>query len=418
MLKDILSLLLLALFITSCKDNGIIPSSTTPIDTTSLDSQLKIKWQAPHNSVDTSYDFSFFPLNYKGNVLINSTFEKDKDIFFMRDGETGELIWQWEDLNTNANSSRLGKTLYNNSLCYTANRNSYLLDLDIGQTIWQYSDPECLNGFITHLGNFFYVTRNQCYNNDRPNSTLIRTDLRSPLPLWEEVYTIYKSENDGYAPSIHVPALWLHPSGDSILLFQNRQINYSNLADRIDLYAFNLSQDSLLWRRDSITPSGNSSVQPPLVHEDKIYFTGQRTISCFDALSGDLIWENELGDGIFTHFLLSNILLVDGVLVVKNDYKYLHGLDPDTGVELWCQKETGHSKTYMVYYDGHVYFNGDGYLFKVTVLTGEIQWKFKSPNKDNGYRDASFHSTGVAIDPELKHLYTSDGYFIMCVDLE
>ena len=407
-----------SLILYACGDDDLLPiSCDDSVDTIAIELIPTIKWQVPLNPIDTSYRISFEPLVYDGNALFSVRFLEDWDILYMRDGSTGEQLWRWEDPTETGYSSKVGKSRYQNRLCYTKWGKNYVLDLNTGQVIWEQEDKECGSPRITRLGNFFYTVHQPC--GQVPTSvTLVRTDLRKDYPAWDSVYTVYAADNQGYTPSFEMPALWVTPSGDSILYFQNRQIHYSNnLEDRVDLHAYNLSQDRLLWRRDSITPSGNSSVQPPLVSEDKVYFTGERVILCFDALTGELIWKNELGDGMNVHFLLSNMLIADHILVVKNTNDNAYGLNPDTGVEIWRQEEAEAANTSMVYYDGHVYFTGGRYLHKIAVATGEIKWKFKSPMRSQGYYDALFWYTGVAIDPELQHLYTSDGHFIYCFDL-
>ena len=58
------------------------------------------------------------------------------------------------------------------------------------------------------------------------------------------------------------------------MIFQNRQYDFINRNRRIDMYAYNMSQKKYEWKIDSFTRTGNTSVFPILVKEDRLYFQG------------------------------------------------------------------------------------------------------------------------------------------------
>lgn len=70
-------------------------------------------------------------------------------------------------------------------------------------------------------------------------------------------------------------------------------------------------------------------------------------------------------------------------------------------------------------FEGVVYLtSGQGRLCAFDALTGATIWKERSPNYTNPKSsEASFSSTGIAIDSVRRLLYTSDEYYIMCVKL-
>ena len=206
-------------------------------------------------------------------------------------------------------------------------------------------------------------------------------------------------------------SLWVHPGGDSILVFQNRQVNFLTSDGKVDLYAYNINQDTILWRTDDITANGNSSIQPPIVYEDKVYFQGGFYISCFDALTGELIWMRDDFSARSEHFFVSNMVAADGILAAKADNDFLFGYDANTGETIWKQTDVGASSSEMIYHDGKVYYTA-GKLYAIDIRTGNIHWALSSPNPNTGF------SAGVAIDKTFNYLYANDRFYAMCIRLD
>ena len=176
-----------------------------------------------------------------------------------------------------------------------------------------------------------------------------------------------------------------------------------------------MTQDTLAWKIDSITPTGNSSVRLPIIDNDHIYFQGSQGASCIDASTGTILWQRQFPGESFFH--ASNIL-VDDKLILNGTTDHIYALSTQTGSLLWDNPDSGSTVDNMVHYKGVVYFSsdGNGKLYAVDVDTGKELWAYDSPNADK-YPGAVFIN-GVAINEELGYLYTTDNIFAMCIKLE
>ena len=245
-------------------------------------------------------------------------------------------------------------------------------------------------------------------------SYLVRAHVNQGV--WDTIYTL--KEENGYRPDIYPPGYWVSPESDTVLVFQNRQWHFSPNDGKIDLIAYNMTQDSTLYVLSDLDPQGESNVGPPLIWEDKIYFAGKRTMYCIDVQTGEILWKKfftGFGETLYT----CNWLVVGNKLIVKPDNQNIYALDPLAGNEIWKKTDSGATCfSDMVYHDGRIYFGCWGTLtiHAIDVETGEDLWNLESPNRENGYPTADF-ATGVAISPELGYLYTADLYFAMCIKL-
>lgn len=113
-------------------------------------------------------------------------------------------------------------------------------------------------------------------------------------------------------------------------------------------------------------------------YQNKFYFTADRRIFCFDRYSGQEIWHKEF-DLTFT---FSGILMVEehNILIGTNENGQTYGLNPDNGNIIW-QTTTGGNGSPMHYQENVIYFTsgGNGKLYAIDILTGELLWEVNSP---------------------------------------
>jgi outer membrane protein assembly factor BamB len=211
---------------------------------------------------------------------------------------------------------------------------------------------------------------------------------------------------------------WEAPWGDSILVFQNRQWNFAASDGKIDIYAYNLCADTVLWVLEDLTEDGNSSIQRPCIYEDKLLFQGMRSQHCINLLSGELIWEHEYESGGF-----SSVpgLCADGKYFVRDgDDIFCYNIE--SGLLLWEINNTYQLQTEgsMGYYQGKLYFTGlIGYnyiphIFCLNSTDGSLVWK------GNLVSDGALVQNwkdGIIIDQNTGFLYATDTKGIVCIDL-
>lgn len=415
-------IVLLLPFFSCQKEKVSIPEDPDmPIDTScvfgcdTISSNLKIVWQAPIGIVDTSFQTA-------GRILLSDAyfsttrfFRGPDNIVAPRDLQTGELLWTWSDPVELADGSSIGDIDHTQDKMVVCGWSDiFVINTHLGQTEWK-TDVKTMNGSggvrISLIEDFVYhIHFNKIPN---PDYTYL---VRSPIqhPQWDTLFSISKEENGGYASGIEPPVLWMHPNGDSILVFHNRQHNFSTSHPRGGVYAFNLSQDTLLWSLEGYNPARGLT---PYVYDNKIYSEGNG-VGCLDAFTGEVLWEKRFGIPN-ENTGSGSVLVADDKLIVKTVEHTIYALDPNTGAQIWRTEDAGSTPTPIQYYNGAVYYSsiGKGKIFGVDVQTGEVILEERSPNRSD-FPAATFTWSGVRIDQETGYLYTADGHFVMCVDLK
>ncbi len=393
------------LFLFACtKDINIEPSKPEPcIYNCPVETKLKVVWQEPL-APDTLDVGAETPIVYKNDVIFNKQFHGPYDVLVKRNGQTGHKIWGWEDpINIQSAASITNAKEYNEKLFVGTWDDVYCINMDNGQTVWE-THVCCGEPGIGQFENYIF----HGHTSD-DTEFLVRTDVN--FGVWDTIFSI--TEKDNYIPNIESLTGWTHPSGDKILIFQNRQHIPFPYDGKIDLYAYNMTADSVLWMLDDIIPRGNSSLDHPVIDGSRIYFRGVGKILCINALKGGIVWEQE-----DIEWGNNGSLNIVGNKVVMNisDFQVLdaHLGDVIKTIEL----DGAGNNSDMVVHDGVAYFTsgGDGRLHAIDISSGVQIWDEYSPNRTNK-RSASFATGGVDINPELGYLYTNDGYFAMCIEL-
>jgi outer membrane protein assembly factor BamB len=210
------------------------------------------------------------------------------------------------------------------------------------------------------------------------------------------------------SPSIEMPGFWVNPDGDTLCIFQNRQIQWqAPNRNKTDIYAVNLRTLETAWKVEDLQKCNcTSNVAPPLVWQDKVYILGFLSAYCLDAATGALIWEKKIGDPVLDQLFSTNPIIEDGVLVISTNSGRMHGLDPNTGAKLWSNDLDKASASNMEAHNGIAYIGGSEYLYAVDVKTGKSIARVKSKSWEAfGY---------VAINHDLGLVYVNDYYFTYC----
>ncbi len=222
---------------------------------------------------------------------------------------------------------------------------------------------------------------------------------------------------NGYSVLLYPPSVDIMPSGDTLLIFQNRQLNFGISDGKIDIYAYNMTADSMLWVVEDLTASGNSSVKEGIITEDNKYlFQGSKSIHCINIDNGTILWEDELQNESF--FQTPN-LYTDGKVFMNSESGAIICYDVASGNKLWHNTniDAHPIDSRMVYYNGKLYltaiptYNSNipeshRKSFKcISGNTGEVLW---SSQKINGM---------LLLDPDLGHIFIGNSFKLICVDL-
>lgn len=356
---------------------------------------------------------SHHPFFHNGIVVYSSSgLVAGENLLLAFNGATGNVEWRWSDyIEPPIYLNRGNKNISNGKFVYKSNHEIGAIDLSNGNTTWNFVDPNrSLRPRVNLVDDQAYFSFHKNYGT--PNEMVYL--IKSPVSKLELDTVTGVPIKNGYRPSIEGPSLWINPSGDSVLLFQNRTFKSSTnngYVQKVFLHAYNLAEDTTEFILPDITPMGGSNVISPIVHNDECYFLGERSVLGINLLSQEIEWtirfEDEGG-----HFVWSNMLLVNGKIIVHQDNGNIHAIDPISGQMVWSTSDAGATPTYMREMNGVIYYtsDADGKLYGVNAQNGQILLTIEPPFEDD------FFMNGVAVNPAEGLIYAMDHRYAYCFD--
>ncbi len=388
-------------------------------------SKLELVWQQPLSS-DTAEWGSMPPIALNNEILFSrNTYFAGIDTFKFFDAQNGTLKRIWADYLPNRTAAMSNNNAFfsNGKVLLTTWKDVYCIDYLTGTTAWSSKlEKGDGNPFMNVIGDRAYHVHLDRYGGINYNSYLVRANIITGK--WDTVHTQPMIGN--FEPRHVMPTEWISPQGDTILVFQIRYIDFKNIVgtgNRTDIVAYNITQKKEYFRYDNIDRLGLGSTQPPYVLGNKVFVPLIQDVICFNMLTKNIQWQKDFGAN-FTGGI--PFIFVENKFFVKPVNRTLYQIDPETGNELWVDRDNGSGCSDMIYHNGLLYYTCDGVgkIYAIEVATGKKIWAEPSPNKFknslNGNRrfsNANIGFGGVAIDPELGYLYTSDFYFAMCLKL-
>ena len=390
-------------------------------------SKLNLVWQIPL-SKDTAEWASINPICYKGYVVFSkSMLHYGDDTLKMFNAKTGKLQWEWDDYLLKNTGNALNN-LYelNGKLLVNTWEEVHCINAEDGKSVWTSEAPNRRgHPFSKLIGEDIYHIHEEYVGKAHLSSTLVKHNANTGV--WSP---IFKQDSIGkYEGYLVMPSKWTSPEGHEILIFQARFVDFSftnksiNLIDVVAYDTYDKKEYFRFKNIDSFDMSG--STKTAFILNNKAYMPLQNRIVCIDLISKKILWYKSMNPGV--GFSSGNpFVFVENKFFVKPDDRVLYQLNPDTGEEIWVDKDNGSGCSDMVYHQGLLYYtcSGNGKIYAVEVATGKKIWAEPSPNKFpnamNGNRrrsNANIGFGGVAIDSTLGYLYTSDFYFGMCLKL-
>ncbi|NNJ56694.1 MAG: PQQ-binding-like beta-propeller repeat protein, partial [Bacteroidia bacterium] len=314
-----------------------------------------------------------------------------------------DSIWQTSFLPIGSfNPYEFGGISYLDKVVFSDGRSFYVIDAETGQILWFHRN-ENARGYACVIDDYLY----KVIEDTRDWSSLFRYDLNTGFE--EKLFTINRSEyGNNYSPGLLMPIQWVHPNGNKILVLQNRTYGwYTDGTSKMDILAWNLTADSMLWYRESL--DGFSSTARPAIDGDKVYFYGDHHAYCINPLNGETIWKYFIGDGPEDDFNTANILIVDDKLIVKPDNEHIHAVDKETGENIWTNENTEAMPYKLTVHKDTIWFCSAG-IFGIDANTGE---KLIDDWNNGGNGSWIFP---VAHHPINGNIYTSDASYIYCLN--
>ena len=372
--------------------------------------KLEVVWQEALYP-DSLIGYSMQPVVHDNDIVFSRSDFEHPEVLMKRDGETGELIWEWGDPDFTKTVNSQSQYVHEDLLALST-WDLFVFDLAEGKFVWK-SELQTTDANIDGKDNHVY----QSYRNGGTTTSTLSTLRRSPVnhAEWEDIFSVEKT-ND-YRPHLYPPAVTENTEGEELLIFQNRSYNFTIGAGKVDLYCFNTATNEVEWVHEDIEPRGKSSVYTPIISEDLVYFQGARTIFCYRISTGELIWSrNFSAENEMIGFSQTPMLLDEDKLFVNASDVQLYAFDKYTGETVWSHTNIkSENSRNMLVHNGYLYFisGGRGLLFALDKNTGRIEWEERSPNDDT-YNGLGFRS-GIAVNRELNLLYTTDGGAFMAI---
>ena len=387
-------------------------------------SKLEIVWQKPL-SYDTSERFSAYPLLHENSILFSrSTFGEQWDTLKSFDQKTGQLKWTWADYFSNGELRTYKIYLEKGKYIFNAGNDIFVVDATNGKTLWK---TKLLRGGSSASINIQYDHIYMQHLDESSTKNLASYLVRSNISYgkWDTLFTENRRENS-IPIGMQSPTIWISPQKDTIALFQIRFVDYGDpLKSKVDFVAYNITQKNEYFRYDNIDKLRGGSTKLPFLIGNLVYVAFTKSIYCFDLIEKKIKWSKDMSPG--ENFSSGQpFIFVENQFFVKPTNRSLYQIDPNTGAEIWSDKDNGSGNSDMVYDNGILYYTGDGVgkIFALEVATKKWLWAEPSPNKFpnafNGNRrfgNANIGSGGIAIDAKNGYLYTSDFYFAMCLKL-
>lgn len=419
-MKMILLALSLSAIISCRKQPLPEPAGPSSTDTTTTKKNFQLVWMSPV-SPDTNSCISDRPYLVNGDLMAVKFFCGTDDVVQLFDGKTGFRKWSKSDPMEWSDGSSIGATSGWNNIAFVCSWDDiHAFDCLSGSLLW-HSDIG-IDGSNDGMPRI-RVLYDHVYHVHRPAGTdvssahLVRASVLGGT--WDTLFSDYKQHPNDYSPDFEMPDIWLSPEGDTVLIFQGRQYNFAGIDGRINLYALNLNTRELAWKIEDLVPEGNSSVKPPLVWRDRVFFQGERTLFCIEAATGNILWWKDFNGSLYSTFLGARLQVFDDrLLIAQSDNGDFYAFDVQTGLQVWKTDKSYGWKEEFAIYDGKIYVtNVYGFLRCINADDGKLEWETLPPARQMGYPSVKFSYGGVLLNPDSGYLYANDGVFWYCLKI-
>lgn len=402
------------------------PCTNPPCDTAYKPKELV--WQVA-TAADSSSCISNRPLLYKGDVVFTKYLCTAGIPLFFMNKSNGKLNAYNTDVLDGSTSSDVANYLYQNYYAIQEQAKTFVFDLDQRKLIhtWNVND---LGGEgyprINGIGPWVYLS---WYTNKHVGKKYYTNSMVRRNMITSEYDTICTIKSDlCYTPFLEAPVFWINPQNDTVMIFQNRQYRFGNPCNlpsgyRIDLYAYNITQDKMEWSVQDFAITKQSSVQLPQIFDNKVFFQGSNEAFVFDCFTGQLVWSQYFpGESFFN----ANAVLAEGKIILKSETDRMIALDALSGNIVWDNPNAGASQSNMIYYKKKVYYEtgegGLGIIRAIRVSDGVITWtefpkNYTTYSGNTKFSGVSYGLSGIAIDEETGLLYCHDRIFMQCIKI-
>jgi len=379
---------------------------TTPqFPTTANDGEPRIIWkeeisEKPSRSI---------PLHRHNDGIVFS-FEENSgsERFQKRSMDSGSLTWESDpydylpkdEASHSADDSRIYQFLSSGIVG---------IDLNTGQEDWRVEEANVSHKF--ELGNNVFGVDRICKKSR--DATILKINSQTGA-----VDTLFSVSSTNYRfPQIRSLSGFIDYRGMEILIAAvNMGAFQSSNREVVDVYCYNVTQDTLMWKAESIQGAplfgyflsmwSNPQID---LENNLIYFQFNKAIICMNIRDGSVVWDTFFPNSFMS---ISNQIIYEDKLIFHEDFNGLTALNRFTG-ELIYRSQIGylHTERLDVWNDKIVYVQDNIKL--VDPSTGEVWREMK-------VSDSPWSNQKVSMpyfDDDNKRMYYYDGYAIICAEI-
>lgn len=388
-------LIIATLFFFGCTDATSVVTPPEP------KKSLNFKWE--HNYNQDELALYIDPVMHNGNPIYCFRNKSNKDELAYINVLSGEKIWGIKLDDAVKKQVIHGDRLF---LSTETTNQIIVVDLNYRKVLKTYS------GFGNILYTFDVINNNLYFGVKQDNSNTLFELPGIDQTLPENARKVFDFPmKDGLMPSIHIPSVWVDSMGKNVLMVA---VGYYGDKERHTLYAIDGSSDTIRWQisGENLTTPNYKGV---VVYDDYVYLTTNRNVYCFDAKTGDRLWEKQMDLHTSTK---TKPFVCNDKLIVFSDHDYIWIFDitnreikPEKPTEVGARITQG--SDYVTIYNQTMYITSyaSGYLFGLNLITNDLKFEKLTPNR------LDFLNDNVLVNKDLNQIIVADEKSIFCIDI-
>lgn len=349
------------------------------------------------------------PLHRHNDEIVFS-FEENSgsERFQKRSMDSGSLTWESEPYDylskDEASHSADDSRIYQ----YTSS-GIIGIDLNTGQEDWRVEEARVPHKF--ELGNNVYGVDQ--ISKKSSDATILK--INSQTGVVDSLFSV--SSTNYRFPQVRSLSGFIDYRGMEILIAAvNMGAFQSSNREVVDVYCYNVTQDTLMWKTESIQGAplfgyflsvwSNPQID---VENNLIYFQFNKAMICMNIRDGSVVWDTFFPNSFMS---ISNQIIYEDKLIFHEDFNSLTALDRFTG-ELIYRSQIGYLNTERldVWNDNIVYVQDNIKL--VDPSTGEVWRELKVSDSPWSNQEVSM----PYFDDDNKRMYYYDGFAIICAEI-
>lgn len=414
-MKHIFWTYVFGLLVMSCKQEEIITQNTEPVP----ELPYEFVWKTALTN-DTSNVISMLPVVYNNQVFCSAAriYEGSQ---FMLINQNGQKFWVSddafeEDCSEPPVSVTQATHQQGNLFAYLCNSDPRVIDLTNAQLLWHYEVPGADHGVImTGFGDILFHTYIEG-NNPFTASTLVKAHIQDGV--WDTIFSIDAEPGPDNSIELLPPVATVYEN-DTLIFFHSRKFSFDTFVGSADLYAYNLSADSMLWVVEKFDSISAATPWSPIVYDNTVIIQTETEIKCYDMLTGSKLWKwRSLYDE--EDLRLTQLLIYNDVLYFKPYGEHMYALNPKTGTQFWWQDGFDGYPSLIRAFENTIYCNNEhnSKLYAMDADLGTILWTLDSPSSSEPNTFSAGFDDAPTFDPITRRFYITDGYYLFCYQLK